>query len=161
MVGWLANVGYKSRGAGLIPEACRPRNAACNERDAMKPIVEKLLELQTILLTKPAEGTEAAAKAFELRREVPSSLLGHFQRRIARGRRAVAVVRNGVCGECHMRLPTGTAASLVSAADVVLCETCGCYLMLAADELETRRREVSEAKERRLKKIRQAASALV
>jgi predicted nucleic acid-binding Zn-ribbon protein len=127
----------------------------------MKPIVEKLLELQTILLTKPAEGTEAAAKAIELRCEVPSSLLGHFQRQIARGRHAVAVVRNGVCGECHMRLPTSTAASLVSASDLVLCETCSCYLMLASDELETRRREADEAKQRRLKKIRQAASALV
>ena len=126
----------------------------------MKPIVETLLELQTILLTKPAEGTEAAAKAFELRSEVPSSRLGHFQRQISRGRRAVAVVRNGVCGECHMRLPTGAAASLVSADDLVLCETCSCYLMLAPDEFEARRREADEAKQRRLKKIRQAASAL-
>jgi len=137
------------------------RNAACIQGRAMKPIVEKLLELQTILLTKPAEGTEAAAKAFELRCEVPSSLLGHFQRQIARGRRAVAVVRNGVCGECHMRLPTGTSASLVSANDLVLCENCSCYLMLAPEESEAKRRAVDEAKQRRLKKIRQAAAALV
>lgn len=127
----------------------------------MKPIVEKLLELQTILLAKPAEGTEAAAKAFELRCEVPASLLGHFNRQIARGRRAVAVVRNGVCGECHMRLPLGTAAGLVSATDVVLCETCSCYLMLAPTEVEAVRRQVEELKERRLKKIRAAAAALV
>jgi Zn-ribbon protein, possibly nucleic acid-binding len=125
----------------------------------MKPIVEKLLELQTILLAKPAEGTEAGAKAFALRQEVPSSLLGHFNRQIARGRRAVALVRNGVCGECHMRLPLGTAASLVGANDIVLCETCSCYLMLAPTEAEAVRRQIEDTKARRLKKIRTSVAA--
>jgi hypothetical protein len=54
---------------------------------------------------------------------------------ISIGRSGVALVRHGICGECHLRVPTGLLASLANPADVYLCESCGCYLMLPADEL--------------------------
>lgn len=119
----------------------------------MKSIVESLFELQTLLLAHPADGSKEAAQAAALRRSVPNSLLGHFDRRIARGRRAAAQVRHGVCGECHMRLPLGTAASLVAANNIVLCETCSCYLMLAPDEAEAIHQQIEESKRRRAAKL--------
>lgn len=127
----------------------------------MKHIVEKLFELQTLLLAKPADGSVEAAKARYLRGEAPAGLLGYFDRRLARGRRAVAVVRHGVCNECHMRLPTAVAAGLANTGQLVICEICGCYLMMAPDELESSRRQIEEVKAERLKKIRRAASTLV
>ncbi|MDQ7992099.1 MAG: hypothetical protein REI45_05375 [Propionicimonas sp.] len=58
-------------------------------------------------------------------------------------------------------VPTAVAASLATTGQLVICEVCGCYLMMAPDELETCRRQIEDAKAERLKKIRKAASTLV
>ena len=101
----------------------------------MNTIVENLHALQQVLLQKSPVTAERRARIRELRENVPVSILGHFDRLIAQGRNGVALVRHGVCGECHLRVSFGTAASLLQPKDVYLCENCGCYLLLAPDEV--------------------------
>lgn len=126
----------------------------------MNPIIEKLFELQTLLQPQARARGEASGRVKVLREEVPVSFLGHFDRQVSRGRHAVAVVRNGVCGECHMKLPSGVASGLVREDEVMLCETCSCYLLLPPEELARQQEAVAAARARRLQKIRRAATAI-
>jgi predicted nucleic acid-binding Zn-ribbon protein len=100
----------------------------------MNTIVGNLHALQQTLLQKSPVTAERRARIRELRENVPAPILSHFDRLIAQGRKGVALVRHGVCGQCHLRVSTGTASSLLQPEDVYLCENCGCYLLLAPDE---------------------------
>ena len=71
----------------------------------------------------------------QLRATVPVPVLAHFDRMASWGRKGVALVRHGVCCECHMRVPTATVASLISPHDLYLCESCSCYLLLPTEEI--------------------------
>jgi len=137
-----------------------PGYGSCIKTGVMKPITEKLMELQLLVLSQPPVQGEAVDRVKQLREEVPDALLAHFDRLVAKGRRAVAKVRHGVCDECHMRLPSGVAASLARTDDVVLCETCSCYLMQAPEEIAEQRQLREESRARRLQKIRRALASV-
>ncbi len=96
----------------------------------MKAMVENLYALQQLLLKSTRATSEQEAKIRQLRKNVPLPVLGHFDRIIKQGRRGVALVRHGVCCECHVRVSAGTAASLVRPKDLYLCESCGRYLLI-------------------------------
>jgi hypothetical protein len=100
----------------------------------MSTTMETLYELQGLSLSSKASAATRESRARELRAVVPPPILAHFDRLIAQGRKGVALVRRGVCGECHIRVSAATAASLVRPDDIFLCESCGCYLMLAPEE---------------------------
>lgn len=112
-----------------------------------------------MLSQEPAQGA-VSDRVTQLRGEVPGALLAHFDRLVLRGKRAVAKVRHGVCGECHMRLPSGVAASLAQAEDVVLCETCSCYLLPSLEEIAEQNKLKEESRARRLQKIRRALASV-
>jgi predicted nucleic acid-binding Zn-ribbon protein len=101
----------------------------------MRTIVENLLALQKLILQPTKPGPDQQTKINELRTKVPGPVLDHFDRMVSRGRNGVALVRHGMCGECHIRIPVGTLSSLVSPKDVYLCETCACYLLLPLEEM--------------------------
>jgi DNA-directed RNA polymerase subunit RPC12/RpoP len=122
----------------------------------MKRIIEKFAELQSLVLPEAPVDGPGAERVRQLRFEVPISLLAHFDRRIACGRKAVAVVRNGVCGECHMRLPFGLAAALASAEDVQRCEHCGSFLLVTAEDKELQRKAQEEIRGKRVRMMRRA-----
>jgi predicted nucleic acid-binding Zn-ribbon protein len=103
----------------------------------MRAIVENLYTQQQMLLQPKPASKEQTACIQQLREKVPVQILGHFDRLIAQGRRGVALVRHGICGECHLRISSGTAASLVQPKDVYVCDNCGRYLLLAPDETIT------------------------
>jgi predicted nucleic acid-binding Zn-ribbon protein len=94
----------------------------------MNDLLANLLKLQAIDFdeTSNRDETEVA----RLRALVPSQVLGHYDRLVARGKKGVAVVRNQVCTGCHMRLPIGTINTLMQGTDIRLCDTCGRYLYL-------------------------------
>ena len=94
---------------------------------AMNDVIAKLLTLQEIEVgsRKPTQSEIEA-----LRKAVPEPILGHYDRLIARGKKGVAVVKNGTCTGCYMRLATGTLQTLMRRSDVQLCDTCGRYLYL-------------------------------
>jgi predicted nucleic acid-binding Zn-ribbon protein len=100
----------------------------------MKNIMDHLFALQTLQFQSGSgqrnlEGTMAA-----IRKTIPGPVLAHYDRLLARGKKGVAVVRNGVCTECHIRVATGALAGLAHGTDIQLCGNCGRYLFLPADE---------------------------
>lgn len=97
-------------------------------------MMEALLALQKIELSPKPRTAEQAAEAVRLRGLVPAPVLGHFDRLLARGKNGVAAVRNGACGACHIRLPSGSLARLANPEDLHLCDSCGRYLYLPEDE---------------------------
>jgi predicted nucleic acid-binding Zn-ribbon protein len=90
-----------------------------------------LLELQELQLSLEPLSLAAESQVNELRAQVPKPILDHFDRLIAQGKTGVAVVRNGVCCACHLRLCSGIAAGLAHQTDIHICDNCGRYLHLA------------------------------
>ena len=100
----------------------------------MRKTVENLYALQQLQLQTAPASVEREAQIRKLREGIPVQILAHFDRMIAQGRKGVALVSNGICRECHIRVPSGTAASLVHPKDLYLCDSCGRYLLLPLDE---------------------------
>jgi hypothetical protein len=98
----------------------------------MMKLMEDLLALQDLQFRKGKTGREAEVEA--LRKAIPEPILGHYDRLQVRGKKGVAMLRNGVCAECHMRVPIGTLVTLAHGQDVQLCGNCGRYLFLPAGE---------------------------
>lgn len=101
----------------------------------VKHIIETLLKLQQLAPPGAPIRPQQQTTLQQLRATVPVPVLAHFDRMAAWGKKGVALVRHGVCGECHMRVPTATVASLVSPRDLYLCESCSCYLLLPPEEI--------------------------
>ena len=104
----------------------------------MRAIVESLYELQQLLLSPSPSSPEREAQMSALRSQIPVPVLAHFDRLIKHRRNGVALVRRGVCGECHLRICSGTVASLMHPTDLYLCDSCGRYLLMPADEIAAR-----------------------
>ena len=100
----------------------------------MLRIVESLLEIQRIELAAQRLTPEQQTEAQQRRAKVPTGILESFDRWVGRGKKAVAIVRNGVCGECHLRLPSGTLAGLAYTTELHNCNNCGRFLFLPEDE---------------------------
>jgi predicted nucleic acid-binding Zn-ribbon protein len=100
----------------------------------MIQIMQHLLALQALELdTKPFTPAQEA-QIVKLREQVPVSILTHFTRLIAGGKKGVAIARAGVCSECHLRVTPGTLASLAYTTEIHLCDNCGRYLYLPENE---------------------------
>ena len=103
-------------------------------QDSMRKIMEQLLALQTLQFDLPPKSDERRAVMEKIRDQIPSPVLAHYGRLVLRGKKGVAIARNGVCSECHLRIPSGTLAALAYDNDVHLCDNCGRYLYLPEDE---------------------------
>ena len=100
----------------------------------MVKILAELLALQKLELeTKPLL-LDTEREILAAREKVPKPMLDRFDRFIARGKRGVAVVRQGVCSECHLRITPGTLASLAYTSEIHVCDHCGRYLFLPETE---------------------------
>ena len=96
--------------------------------------MEQLCALQKLALeTKPLTAAHQA-EILKLREQVPAPVLGHFDRLIARGKKGVAIARNGACSECHLRLASGTMAALAKTGEIHICDNCGRYLYLPEEK---------------------------
>ncbi|HEY0947517.1 MAG TPA: C4-type zinc ribbon domain-containing protein [Opitutaceae bacterium] len=100
----------------------------------MNPYLKTLLSFQPVMMQSGPATPEKQAAMQQLRDAVPEPILAHAMRLFAQGRKGVAVVRNGVCGGCHIRVPRGMIAALASSEGIHLCESCGCYLLAAPEE---------------------------
>jgi predicted nucleic acid-binding Zn-ribbon protein len=96
----------------------------------MHAIMEALVRLQKLELGPDAESPAAKTAVEELRAQVPAQILGHYVRLRAQGKKGLALVRNRVCAECHVSVPTGTVVSVMKGLDIQLCGNCGRYLYL-------------------------------
>lgn len=97
-------------------------------------LMENLLALQTLEFKTPWTKAEPSPERDALRAKVPGQILSHYDRLMARGKKGVAVVRHGVCGECHIQVPIGSLGALTFGTDIQLCGNCGRYLYLPEDE---------------------------
>jgi hypothetical protein len=97
-------------------------------------IVESLLAVQNIKVQKQVPTPAQQAESQVLCANVPAGVLEKFERLLGRGKKAVAIVRSGVCSECHLRLSSGTLASLAYTTEIHYCDNCGRFLYLPEDE---------------------------
>ena len=95
----------------------------------MNELLQNLIKLQSLEFGEIKDKNAEATKA-ELRAKIPSQILAHYDRLVARGKKGVAIVRDQVCTGCHMRLPIGVIMTLMHEQDIQLCESCGRYLYL-------------------------------
>jgi predicted nucleic acid-binding Zn-ribbon protein len=122
----------------------------------MIKVIEDLLALQEIQWGKAA-GSEREVEA--LRKAIPEPVLGHYDRLVVRGKKGVSILRNGVCTECHMRVPVGTVLTLAHGQDIQLCGSCGRYLFLPPGEPMAAGKPVAPPAVRRRKKVSEAAAS--
>jgi hypothetical protein len=100
----------------------------------MKNIMENLFTLQTLQL-QSGPGQRNRQGAIEaIRKTIPGAVLTHYDRLLAHGKKGVAIVRNGVCTECHLSVAIGALADLAHEGGVQVCGNCGRYLFLPANE---------------------------
>jgi predicted nucleic acid-binding Zn-ribbon protein len=128
----------------------------------MKTVVANLFELQKIEILST---TESSPKSDRLREQIPAEMIDAYERSRIRGRKVVALVRNGVCGECHLRIPMGTLVHLMHG-ELQRCGNCGRYLYLPEDAPVTvsvsssaPRSDEPSAPRKRRKKVEQTAQA--
>ena len=97
----------------------------------MKDIIANLVTLQEIQFSgKKLPQPEIDA----LRKSVPDPVLGHYDRLVARGKKGVAPVQNGICKGCQIQIPIGLVNSLIVGASISTCGNCGRYLCLLPEE---------------------------
>jgi len=92
-------------------------------------------------LRKLAKGTpeyeEQEKKMARVREPLPTSILVHYDRRLAQGKLGVAPVHGGVCGACYLTLPSGRLADLRrEPRDLNVCDHCGVFIYLPESERE-------------------------
>ena len=102
----------------------------------MSTIIDDLQAMAQAFALGGSAPPEKRALVQSLREKLPAPVVAHLLRSIACGRRGVALVRHGVCSECHIRVPLGTLHSLARPTDLHLCESCGCFLKLDPAEVE-------------------------
>jgi predicted nucleic acid-binding Zn-ribbon protein len=93
-------------------------------------IMESLITLQDLQLKRSRQTTASREEISKLRGNIPEGVLVHFDRLLARGKKGVAIARNGCCSECHLKISSGTWANLPHRSDIHLCASCGRYLHL-------------------------------
>ncbi len=96
-------------------------------------VLEILLQLQELEMGPRASSPAGRREAEALRSQVPLPILGHYDRLVTRGKKAVALVRHGVCTGCQMQLPSGVYAKLLHQDDLCVCDNCARYLVLAPE----------------------------
>ena len=95
----------------------------------MNTILQPLLKLQTIEFG-PHANSAAQTEAAALRAVIPQTILTHYERFRARGKKGIALVTNQVCTGCHMSVTIAKITTLMRGEDVQLCDSCGRYLCL-------------------------------
>ena len=127
----------------------------------MITIIDKLVELQNLRAASAPLSPTAQSLELAFRAEIPKPILDHFDRMFASGKTGVAFVRHGVCGGCHLKLCSGTAAGLARHDDLCICDNCGRYLYLAPEDTSKVAEAISTApiqktEPRKVRKPRQA-----
>ena len=96
--------------------------------------MEQLLASQRVQFDARSRTSDLKAEMEQLREKVPAAIFAHYERLVLRGKKGVAIARNGVCSECHLRITSGKLISLVDTDDVQMCDNCGRYLYLPDNE---------------------------
>ena len=98
----------------------------------MNAVIQTLLKIQALEFSEVPD-SNSPTEIQELRTQVPSQILAHYDRLRIRGKKGVALVRNKSCTGCHMQQPIGIITVLMRNDDIQLCDSCGRYLFLCAE----------------------------
>ena len=114
-------------------------NQAATILQSLRKLVQLEAELRKVSVDTK-EHQQIQVKIGSLRAPLPTSILGHYDRRKARGKLSVASVRNGVCGACHLALPRARVTDLISKpTELNVCDNCGVFIYPADEELASQR----------------------
>jgi|SRR5690348_15143345 len=128
--------------------------------NALNELLQNLIQLQALEFSE-AEDKDAEVAITELRAKIPSQILGHYDRLVAKGKKGITMVRDQVCTGCHMRVPIGGIISLKHGEDIQLCESCGRYLYLPpATEAEPAKAAEPAAQPKPARKPRKSKKSL-
>jgi predicted nucleic acid-binding Zn-ribbon protein len=102
----------------------------------VKEIMRSIIELNDLedQLKESPENPALKQKSEDLRKKIPTPMLGHHDRLRNRGRRSVSPVRNDVCEASGIRIHSGLRRKLFLVDEIVICENSGVYLYLPEDE---------------------------
>jgi predicted nucleic acid-binding Zn-ribbon protein len=100
-----------------------------NFHPPMNELMQNLLKLQALEFNESVEPDMEKCIA-ELRIKIPTPILGHYERLVARGKKGAAVIHHQVCTGCHVQVPRGVVLTLTHNEDIQICENCGRYLYL-------------------------------
>jgi predicted nucleic acid-binding Zn-ribbon protein len=130
-------------------------------------VLTDIKELQNLEGRPPLSGEEpvyskaAVAEIDSLRKRIPTSILGHYDRLRLRGKQGVAAVRNGVCGACHLQLPRSVVLHMQGSHEMGVCDHCGAFIFPAEPEVINWQEPVAAAKKRPAKRQKATAAAAV
>ena len=119
-------------------------NQAANILQSLRKLAQFDTELRK--LSRDTEQYQEMLDKIESQRApLPTSILFHYDRRKARGKLAVAPVLRGVCGACHLSIPSGRVADLRrKPAELNVCDNCGAFIYLPEDESAARSKSASD-----------------
>src|SRR5438034_7631057 len=100
----------------------------------MNSLIENLAALQSLQIQTRTDEWDRNEEIESLRKKIPASILAQLDRLRLRGKKGVAIVRHGACGECHTKIAIGVLGALAFETDLQLCGHCGRYLYLPEDE---------------------------
>jgi predicted nucleic acid-binding Zn-ribbon protein len=100
----------------------------------MRKFMEQLLALQKLQFDARSRSAGSKAEMEKLREKIPTPILAHYERLVLHEKKGVAIARNGVCGECHLRITGAKLVTLAYSDEVQLCDNCGRYLYLPENE---------------------------
>ena len=113
-------------------------NQAANILKRLRQLAQFDAELRK-LSRDTDEYREMRDKIESLRAPLPTSILGHYDGRKTRGKLGIAAVRRGVCGACHLSIPSGRLADLRrKPGELNVCDNCGVFIYLPEDEFARR-----------------------
>ena len=129
--------------ARLLPEISL-MNQAANILQSLRKLAQFDTELRK-LSRDTQQYQEMLEKIESQRAPLPTSILVHYDRRTARGKLAIAPVRQGVCGACHLSIPSGRLAELRrKPGELNVCDICGAFIYLTEDEAAAPSKSVSD-----------------
>jgi predicted nucleic acid-binding Zn-ribbon protein len=110
-------------------------NQATSILQSLRKLAEFDAELGR-LSSETEEHQEIQDKIKSLRAPLPTSILSHYDRRRTCGKLSIAPVRGGVCGACHLSIPSGRLADLRrKPKELNVCDNCRVFIYLPEDEL--------------------------
>lgn len=112
----------------------------------MKNVIDCLMAIQEVQWKTAKTTSNRAEQLVALRTQVPEFLLRTFDSFVARQKKPVAIVRNGVCSECHLQIAMGILGALAFGQGVQQCGNCGRFLYLPEDESVLARESSAESK---------------
>lgn len=105
---------------------------------AVKIVLENLLALQNIELVPGKATPERDTQILALRSRIPQRLLAHYDSLMANGRKGVAVVREGLCGECRRPVVARALDGFISGRRIAVCLHCRRFLCWPEAEADDR-----------------------